>query len=1157
MSHLLTWLHLSDLHARLRDDWDAKEITEKLILDLKSLQKNYQLRPDFLFFTGDAAFGAASGETMGDQYLKVRDFLEAARNAFTPALSLRDIYLVPGNHDIDRGEVTPDQTAWLRNENRQLPEILDAMRDGKKQWHTWMDRLTNYRKFLTTYGLLHLKPEDPHLIWADAREIGGVRVGIAGFNSAWSCADKEDKAKLWCGADWQIAQVKQRMGPVAFSFALIHHPGNWFTDREDPSVMRRLRNEFPLVLHGHEHQEWVEIDSDGRLVISSGACYNSSWMPNGYSVGQIDIHHLTGRVYLRKWDNLGRGWIPRNIAGKTDDGVWPLNNIQWLSHLHSENERNEENENFSPDEYEMTGGESAEEHFTRRFCQHVIDQHDILELFGCDIPRELQRHQLSVAYVSLNLSPESEDEDSDLGTKNPQPLGEIRRDASEKDLEDASAGIEFILDDISAAAGRLMIRGPAGAGKSTLLRWCAIHSARQVLDGPPILSKAATITTNPITLEEWNRFKDENPVGIPNSWRWKIPILIRLRDCPDGKLPAANDLPRFLAKHLPSAPAEWMTGVLDAGRALVLLDGVDEVHRDQRPQLGEEIGELIRTFPHCTYVITTRPGAVERGWLDRFEFIEARVEPMSRADRDEFIEKWYRSAALELRNRPRPGEDLTQTASRLKAELTDQPELGVLASNPLLCAMICALYRERQERLPETPAELCEALVQMLLHRRERETPGLQDAHFLATWRVLQYSQKKGLLAELAWRMVRDGDSSITLDEAKDIVGDVLASTPGRTRAESPEILEALIERSGVLRPAGDDKIDFLHNTLKEYLAAGRFVEENEWSALAERADDPAWQPVILFALALAPEAFSSGIVKQLLKRVPPSTHNSVRRSGNLSKIERLALSETHARDFFLVRCRSAAKRLASELSGSIDSLTGRLFPPAYMHEVEALAQLGPRILLHGEALLEDSNWWARQDARTATRCLRLLRLVGGPKAASILESVHRLTSWSSNLTGEWMLASSELCDAKLPWPFLLRDQVWADNTRVTDLRPLAGLRSLKSLSLAFTRISDLSIVSEFSMLQTLDVSGTEVRDLTPLSELNELEVIVLWSTLISDLTPLLGLKSLKVLRVSAPNLAEERIKEFVKERPDVRIDVHPNIYLSQFSNAVARVNPD
>ena len=90
-----------------------------------------------------------------------------------------------------------------------------------------------------------------------------------------------------------------------------------------------------------------------------------------------------------------------------------------------------------------------------------------------------------------------------------------------------------------------------------------------------------------------------------------------------------------------------MTNVLDSGSALVLFDGVDEIHKDQRSQLANEIGELIRTYPKCTYVVTTRPGAVEPGWLARLNFIEAHVEPMSRRDREEFIDKWYRSSALE------------------------------------------------------------------------------------------------------------------------------------------------------------------------------------------------------------------------------------------------------------------------------------------------------------------------------------------------------------------------------------------------------------------------------------------------------------------------------------------------------------------------------
>jgi hypothetical protein len=1121
MNRSITWLHLSDLHARLRDDWDSRQITDTLVKDLKNLQKDYALRPDFIFFTGDAVFGAHNAEKMVDQYQKVRAFLDSVRHAFEPEIPVRDVYLVPGNHDVDRNEITPDQTQWLRNPDRKLDEIIAAMRDGKKQWRTWMERLNAYRNFLTAYGLLHLQPEHPQLIWADAKEIAGLRIGIVGFNSAWSCADKQDKAMLWCGGEWQLSQLKHQLGPVSFSFALIHHPGNWFTGQEDPAFMRQMRQEFPLVLHGHEHLEWLEPDGEGRLVLSAGACYESSWMPNGYNIGQIDLDQRCCNVWLRQWDKTGRGWVARNIAGKTKDGVFAINNLQWIRQSASsdEKERIDVLDTTAVSSDDSDSEEKTKEHFTRRFCEHVIDQHDVLELFGCDIPRELQRHQLSVAYVSLNLSSEDgrlrlkqasiPDEKHILETKESAP--EIN---DEEETDTSGAAFENVLDNVSDGNGRLMILGPAGAGKSTLLRWCAIHAAQQVLNGPTILAKAASFSRQPEVLDEWNRFKDEGAYSAPNSWRYKIPILIRLRDCPNGKLPAANDLPRFLAKHLPTAPADWMTDVLDAGRALVLFDGVDEIHRDQRPQLAEEIAELIRTYPHCTYVVTTRPGAVEDGWLERLEFLEARVEPMSRADREEFIGKWYNSASLELKHRPRPGEDLTRTAARLRRELTDQPELGVLASNPLLCAMICALYRERQERLPETPAELCEALVQMLLHRRERETPGLQDAHFLAAWRALQYPQKKGLLADLAWEMVSKGDSSISWQSAVVIIGEGLASTPGRKTDEAEEVVQALVERSGLLRPAGDDRIDFLHNTLKEYLAGGQAVENGDPRILITHADDAAWQPVILFALALAPELFSSTIVRQLLSRVPSPQQKHTRKVGALSTRERRSLIETSARDFFLVRCRRAAKRLAAELSANIDALTARLFPPAYMHEVEALAQLGPRILVHGAASLLNRKWWESHsyDARLVARCLRLLRLVGGERAAEALSLAQNLPVYSSLVTSEWMMACTELCDGNLPWPFRVQDRVYTANTRISDLRPLAGVLSLKLIEASNTQVSDLQPLADLKSLKRLDLYNTMVSDLRPLAGLTNLEDLRLQHTKVSDLSPLAGLSSMKTL---------------------------------------------
>jgi len=426
--------------------------------------------------------------------------------------------------------------------------------------------------------------------------------------------------------------------------------------------------------------------------------------------------------------------------------------------------------------------------------------------------------------------------------------------------------------------------------------------------------------------------------------------------------------------------------------------------------------------------------------------------------------------------------------------------------------MICALYRERQERLPETPAELCEALVQMLLHRRERETPGLQDAHFPAAWRALQYPQKKGLLADLAWHMVSKEESSIDLESAKVIVGEVMASTPGRTRDEASEVLQALVERSGLLRPAGDDRIDFLHNTLKEYLAAGRIVEGGHWEPLTEQADDPTWQPIILFTLALAPEPFSSGLVRRLFTQTPEVPKQIIRNPSILSKTERIALAETKARDFFLVRCRGAAKRLAADLSATIDNLMESLFPPSYMPEVEALAQLGPRILVHEAASLMQPFWWANQDCRTIVRCLRLLRLIGGPRAATAVASIASLPSNSAQVTGEWMMASSELCDASLTWPFREKEQASARGTHVSDLRAVAGLTSLTFLQLNNTRVSDLRHLTGLTSLKSLGLNDTVVNDLSPLAGLISLKSLYLNNTLVKDLGPLTQLSALQYL---------------------------------------------
>ena len=258
MSRTLTWLHLSDLHARKRDGWDIDLVVQPLLADLQRMQQKHGLRPDFIFFTGDVAFGEIPGNSLAEQYkLAWERFFLPILNAYDPPIPRERLFVVPGNHDVHRA-LAEMPTEWLRNPKRSFPNDIQHLISGDPKSQRWQDvirRLDAYRAFLHQY-LPHLTPDDPHLLWTCREEIHDVPVGIVGFNTAWSCADDEDKDKLWFGADWQRGEAKKRLAldSPALTFALFHHPANWFDKQEGDEPMGRLGNDFHISLHGHEHK---------------------------------------------------------------------------------------------------------------------------------------------------------------------------------------------------------------------------------------------------------------------------------------------------------------------------------------------------------------------------------------------------------------------------------------------------------------------------------------------------------------------------------------------------------------------------------------------------------------------------------------------------------------------------------------------------------------------------------------------------------------------------------------------------------------------------------------------------------------------------------------------------------------------------------------
>jgi len=665
--------------------------------------------------------------------------------------------------------------------------------------------------------------------------------------------------------------------------------------------------------------------------------------------------------------------------------------------------------------------------FETAYRQAVARNVDQLDLFGVDVHQAVKRYALSVAYIPLGLQEEATEEET-LTQK----------------------GLEEILDTLPADSVRLLVRGQAGSGKSTLFRWAAMTAA---------------LESNVTPIDE-RLLLSGTPESGQGSWRTRVPFLLRLRSCTDGRLPPLEGLTLHTTPELGKAPEGWVRAVLNDGRALLLIDGVDEVPRHLRHIVEEEVGRFVNTYPRCSYLLSTRPTAVPSGWLKHLGFREAEVTPLSVLDRERLIDHWHRAVTFKLEKMGDSAEELPALAQELKSTLRRGPTIARLTTTPLLTAVICALHRERNQRLPETLDELCEALCQMLLHRRELESLDLSG--FPEVYRKLSYPDKKNILRALAYDMVLNGRAELDKDRAQQEVGQMIELL-GKSRSDGPAILEGLIERSGMLREPGPEKVDFIHNTFKEYLAAEVFTERGHDGLLARNVLDPDWRPVLVFAVMRGSESFNASLIQQVLsepKGGPGPSDKSV--------------DSARARQLMAVLLEASARRLRKEEREHVANLRQRLFPPTTMGEAEMLASAA-------DDVVPFLRYRKKLTVRMAAACVRALRLIGSAAAQEALKGYLNETRWT--VVEELALAIEPL-DIKLVRQTLLEGNLAARRIRaqIRDVNRLfaqdeirAVASSLQSLNLSGTQVQDLKPLEALTSLQSLHLLGTQVQDLKPL----------------------------------------------------------------------------
>lgn len=681
---------------------------------------------------------------------------------------------------------------------------------------------------------------------------------------------------------------------------------------------------------------------------------------------------------------------------------------------------------------------TADAEFAAAYRAQVVNRLDRLRLFG--VTQTTLRYPLSVAYVSLNISSGSVSPRSRQGDSVWSGRGEPHTSAS------SPVRIEELLD----RTGRLLIRGEAGSGKTTLLQWLAVRSARYDFSDD---------------LAQWNAL---------------VPFYIQLRNYTDRELPEPAYFVKQLGSHLTDTmPHGWVTALLEQGLALILIDGVDELPLSQRSATRRWLLNLVDDFPKAKYIVTSRPAAIGEDWLESAQFLASNLEPMSPPDVSIFVSKWHDAVRSEVVDFAELDE-LRRCEDKMQASLLEERRLRQLATNPLMCALLCALHHDRKSELPRDRIEIYDAALEMLLERRDFERGVIGN--------IPAFSRRRKLyvLQTLAYWLMRNGWSSGLRDLALVQVRNCLTTMP-EMGADPDPVLQNLLERSGVLREPSAGRIDFAHRTFQEYLAARAIIEAGDVGLLLQNASDDLWQEVVVLGVGYA----GSAIREQLL--------------GELLKHAREASSDKRARlHLVALACLEVAPQIPVESRKNIEQEAAKLLPPTTMAQAEAIAKAGEFGL---ELLMRRSPSTARQTAAT----IRAASLVGGEVGLGLIKT-HSIRSGSTvgrELVRAWSRFDLQVYAREV----LAGIKLW--ELTINDPQMLSALRHIHAqcVSVEFTSgHGDISALAQLSGLRYLTIRDRRLTDLTPLQNCGDLESLELWQTGRFSLRDLCGCHSLRRL---------------------------------------------
>lgn len=439
----------------------------------------------------------------------------------------------------------------------------------------------------------------------------------------------------------------------------------------------------------------------------------------------------------------------------------------------------------------------------RKYLKDVQAWHGYIRFLGMPSLQKNPDVPIDELYVSQSLSLES------LPTeKEPRP-------------EQLQNPIKLLLE-----KHHLVILGDPGSGKSTLINWFAWQLASGFVDRLP--KELSSLVPIPIVLRELKLEGVNTFDGLINAFLER-PIARCLRD-------HKNLLLEYLSE----------------GKALLLIDGLDEVSLEVRHNLRQAFFGYFVQFNSCYSLFTSRKVGYElapisfsknleynnnkeknKGDSDlvniakdferlMFELISSKplevyIAPFTDGQISRFSLNWYRE------NTTGNSDGAHLLRDEFVASIESNESTLQLARTPQLLTMMALIFKVRLQ-LPNGRALLYDLIAQAYLESIDTARK-LKDPHI--------WQHKKRWLARIGFEMQlrrsttsSDNNRSVELLVDKSEILEWLASEMKQTGVDSvnekyaESYLDWIARRSGLLLPRGEGQFAFLHLSFQEYFSA-------------------------------------------------------------------------------------------------------------------------------------------------------------------------------------------------------------------------------------------------------------------------------------------------------------------------------------------------